>query len=70
MVDNFSIAFEKELYLHVKVRLLSTLNNQVIKSIKSDLDFDLFLKYHEQRSSEINMTISVLEHLKKIYKKI
>ena len=37
-------------------------NIQDLKSVVFDQDFDLFLKYNEKRSSEIDMSISMLEH--------
>ena len=55
MINNFSIALQKGTLSACEGPTVVKTNIQDIKSVRSDLDFDFFWKYIEQRSSEIDV---------------
>ena len=66
MVNNFSIAFQKGTLSACEGQTVVKAIIQAINSVRSNQDFDLFWKYIEQRLSDINMSISMLEHHKNL----
>ena len=62
MVKKFSIALQKGTLSAYEGQTVVKTNIPAIESIRSCLNFNLFWKYIEQRSSEINVPISMLEH--------
>ena len=66
MVDNLSRALQKATISACEGQTIVKKTVQALESVRSDRDFDLFWKYLEQRTTEIDVSTPILPRRKKV----